>query len=163
VFVLLIEITFEQSLEINLSAEEVFDYIGDPGNMVEWACGMIAMRKVSAGELGVGTLLQSTVRFLGRWWDMTFEIIEYESDRCLTLKSIMGISPCLFCYRLVQDEHGSTVISREAVIQFMEGIIDLNESVIIKAVRRQLEYDLLTLKDILEARAFPCGVEVFSS
>jgi hypothetical protein len=49
-------------------------------------------------------------------------------------------------------EDGRTNVSQDTTIQLTEGILELEEPAIASAVRRQLENDLLTLKDILEAR-----------
>ena len=154
----MIEINVEQSVVINLTPEEIFEYLSDPGNTMEWASGMIAIRKVSPGELRAGTLLKTTVRFLGKWLDITFEIIECEPNRCLTLKSTNGTLPCLGCYRFEQEGHGRTVVFQDAMMQFVEGVIELTGPVIVSAARRLLEYDLLTLKEILEARAPMCEI-----
>jgi hypothetical protein len=44
------------------------------------------------------------------------------------------------------------MVYREAFFQRVQGVIDQAETVIISALHRQLEYDLCTLKDILEAQ-----------
>ncbi len=86
-----------QSVAINVPAEEIFAYMSDLENLVDWSGATIAVRKISPGELHVGATLRNTIRFLGRWMDITFEIVEYETGRCLTIKSLSGSTPCLFC------------------------------------------------------------------
>jgi uncharacterized membrane protein len=142
----------KQSIVINLPVEEIFAYMSDIENMVDWSSAIIAVRKISPGELHVGATVQSTIRFLGKWLDITFEIVEYEPSRYLTLKSISGVTPCLFCYQFEPSEDGGTIISQGTIIHLTGGILDLAEPVVTNVVRRQLEHDLLTLKDILEAR-----------
>src|SRR6266568_1731989 len=101
----------------------------------------------------VGARARSTIRFLGRWLDTTFEIVECEPSRSLTIKSISGVSPCLFYYQFEPVEDGGTTVSQEALIHLIEGTLDVADLVVTNVVRRQLTYDLLTLKDMLEARA----------
>lgn len=146
----------EQSIVINLPAEEVFSYISDLENLVDWCSVIIAVRNLSPKAFEVGATMKATIRFLGRWLDMTFEVIEREPDRCLTLKSIAGISPCLFCYRFEPNQCGGTTLIQESTIESVESIIDLAVPVIMRSINRQLEYDLQTLKDLLEARASAC-------
>ena len=150
----MIEIKVDHYVKVNLAVEETFDYISDLENMVEWASAMVEVKKVSPQELRIGTMIESRIRFLGRWFDMAFEIIECEPNRCLTLKSTAFVWPWLICYRFDQDESGQTVISQEAIIQSVEGVMDLNltKPVLTDMTRRMLEYDLLTLKDVLEAK-----------
>ena len=97
--------------------------------------------------------MQSTIRFLGRWSNLTFEIVECEPSRYLTIKSISGIAPCLFCYQFEPLEDAKTNVCQEAMIQLTGEILGLTEPTVTNVVRRQLEHDLLTLKDILEASA----------
>ncbi len=62
-------------------------------------------------------------------------------------------SPCLFCYQFEPVEDGGTTVSWETVIHLTESMFGLEESVVTHVVGRQLEYDLLLLKDMLEASA----------
>ena len=146
----------EQSIGINLPTEEIFAYMTDVENLVEWSSAVIAVRKTPPGAIHVGETFRSTIRFLGRWRDIIFEVVEFEPGHYLTLKSVSGVSPCVFCYRFVPVEGGETNVSLEAVINFTGGVLGLAEPVLARAIRRQLDHDLLTLKDLLEARASIC-------
>jgi len=144
-----------QSVVINQPAEEIFAYLSDLENLVDWSGSLITVRKISPGALHVGAMVQSTMRFLGRWMNITFEIVEYEPSRYLTLKSLRGITPCVFSYQLEPTNDGGTIVALETVIHFTGGILGLAESVVTNAIRRQIEHDLLTLKDLLEAHKVP--------
>ena len=150
---LLIQMNVKHSIVINLPTEEIFAYMSDLENLVDWSSAIIAVRKNSPGALHVGATVQGTIRFLGRWLDMTFEIVECEPSRSLTIKSIAGISPCLFCYQFEPVDDGGTTVSQEAVIHLTGSMLGLAEPVITRVVCRQMEHDLLTLKDLLEASA----------
>ena len=147
----MITMNVKQNVFINLPAEDIFAYVSDFENLVDWSSVMIAARKISPGAIEVGATIRGTVRFLGKWLDITFEIVEYEPGRYLTIKSTSGIAPFLFCYQFEQAEDGGTAISQKAVIHLTEEVMELKASVITSAVRRQIEYDLVTLKDMLEA------------
>jgi uncharacterized membrane protein len=140
-----------QSVVINQPAEEIFAYVSEFDNLVDWSGAMISVRKISPGEIHLGATVRSTIRFLGRWMDITFEIVEYEPSRYLTIKSIAGATPCLFSYQFETVENGGTNVSLETVIDITGGNLGLAESVVTNLVQRQLEHDLLTLKDVLEA------------
>ncbi len=152
----MIKMKVEQSIVINLPAEKISDYVTDVDNLVEWSGAVIAVRKTSPGAIHVGETFRGTIRFLGRWLDLTFEIVEFEPGRYLTLKSTSGVSPCVFCYRFVPVEGGETNVTLEAVIHITGALLGLAEPVLAGVVRRQLEHDLLTLKDLLEARTSLC-------
>ena len=150
--VLLIMLKVNQSIVINQPIEEIFAYMSTFENLVDWSGAAISVRQNSPGLVHVGATVRSTVRFLGRWFDITFEIIEYKPYHYLTIKSILGGAPCVFCYQFETLEDGRTNVSQAATVHLAEGILELEEPAIASAVRRQLENDLLTLKDILEAR-----------
>jgi uncharacterized membrane protein len=142
----------EQCLVINLPAEKIFDYMVDAENLVEWSSAVIAVRKTMPGMISVGATWRYTTRFLGRWLETTYELVEHEPSHLFTLKSISGLCPAIFSYRLEAIECGRTNVSLEAVIHHIEGFLVLEEPVVTSAVRRQIEGDLQTLRDILEAR-----------
>ena len=126
-------------------------------NLVDWSSAVIASRKISPGVVHVGATVRSTIRFLGRWSEITFEIVECEPSSDLTIKSISGVAPCLFYYQFEPVEDGKTNVSQDAVIQLAGETLELTEPVVTNAICRQIEHDLLTLKDMLEASAFTKG------
>ncbi len=154
----MIEIQARQSVVINLPAEDIFASLCDLEKMAGWSSALISSKQTTPDALGAGTIVESTIRFLGNWLEILFEIVEYEPNRCLTFKSISGCVPCLFCYQLEPVASGGTKLSEEAMIELIEEPGELMEPVITSALRRQLEYDLLTLKDVLEARAAMCEI-----
>lgn len=139
-----------QSVVINLPVQGVFAYVCDFANLIDWTGCTIAVRKTSPGEMQVGSTIRNTVRFLGRWMDITFEIVEFEPAHCLTLKSLSGISPCLFSYQFEPLEDAVTYVNLEMVLQLTCGMLGLPETALSNVVRRQVMHDLLTLKDLLE-------------
>lgn len=146
----------KQSVFINLPAEDIFAYVSDFENLVDWSGVMITARKISPGAVEVGATICGTVRFLGKWLDITFEIVEYEPGRYLTIKSTSGIAPFLFCYQFEPVEDGGTTISQKVTIHLTAEVMKLKASVLANAVRRQIENDLLTLKDMLESSTSKC-------
>jgi len=146
----------KQSVVIDLAAEDIFAYMSDLENQADWSSVVIMVRNISPGVLHVGTRVRSTIRFLGRWLDMVFEVVECEPGRSLTIKSIAGVAPCYFCYHLEPVEDGVTTVSQEAMIQ-LSGMLGLEEPAVMRVISRQMEHDLLTLKDLLEASAAISG------
>ncbi len=144
---------FKQDVVINLPPEEIFTYISDLENLADWSSVVISARKISQESMHVGATVRCTIRFLGRWFNISFEIVECKPVHYLTIKSISGIAPCLIYYRLEPVEGGGTNVSSEQVIHFTGGFLGLAEPVATSMIRRQLKYDLLTLKDLLESGA----------
>ncbi len=140
----------EQGVFINLPAEEVFAYMSKFENLADWSGVVISARKISSEEMLVGTTVRCTIRILGRWLDITYQIVECVPNHYMTFKSITGVAPCLASYRFEPLESGGTNVSVEEIIHFTGGFLGFTEPVITNVVSRQLAHDLLTLKDLLE-------------
>jgi uncharacterized membrane protein len=146
------EMKVAQNVVIDLPAGEIFAYVAEFENLADWSGTVIAVRKTPSGAMHVGTTVLITIRFLGKWVQSTYEVVECEPGHHITLKSIAGIAPCVFSFLLEPLEDSRTRLSFEAVIQ-KGAYLGLAEQTAASATRRQIEHDLLTLKEILEAGA----------
>lgn len=151
------ELNVKLSIYINRPLEGIFPYVSDLENLVDWSSIVLSARRNGAEAIQVGATVRCTVHFLGRWFDIAFEVVECEPGRSLMIKSISGALSCYIDYQFESVEDGGTLVSQQSVFQLIDGVIQQPEAVIVGAVRRQLEYDLLTLKDILETRVPICG------
>ena len=147
------KIHVKQSIVINRPTEDIFAYLSNLENLSDWSSVIIFTQATSSGVTGVGTTAKSTVRFLGNRSEMTLEVVECEPACFLTIKSTSGIAPCLFHYQFERLQNGGTSIMYDALISLMGHVGDQAEQVVINAMRRDAEHDLLTLKDMLESNA----------
>jgi uncharacterized membrane protein len=154
----LIKIDIKQKVSIDLPVEKVFAYICDLDNLTHWSSTVTDVKNSSPGAVNIGTTMQATVRILGVWLDITFEIIECDPNHYLTIKSIAGVSPCLICYQFESVTADCTVVSHEIMVHHTEGVLNLSVPVIKNVLSRQLAHDLLTLKDVLEDGSSPRSV-----
>jgi len=150
------KIHIKQSIAIRLPVEDIFTYMSDLEHLLDWSSGIISVKFISSGTVRVGAMVKCTVRFLGMRSEMILEIVEYEKNRFLTLKSISGVTPCLFYYQFEMLEDGVTSIAQDSIFSPVEEVAELTEEVFINALHRQLELDLLTLKDMLETCTPTC-------
>lgn len=147
----MVRIKVSQSVVIKQSTDQIFAYVSELENLLDWSSAVIAVRKISPGPMCAGATIRATTRFLGRWSDIMFEVVEYKPGRYLTVKSLSGATPCLFCYQFDSTVYGGVNVSLEAVLHFTEGTLGLDEAVITNLVSGQIEQDLQTLKAMLEA------------
>src|SRR5690242_7383874 len=98
----------QHAICINLPIEEVFVYVSNLENLAEWSGFILSSRKISSGETLVGTIVQCTVRFLGRRFDNTYEIVEGKANRYFTYKSVIGIAPSFTYIRFEPLDDGGT-------------------------------------------------------
>lgn len=145
----------KQSVIIHRPAEDIFTYLTESEHLVDWSSVVIAVRADPCGPIQGGSRLRITTQFLGRWRETSYEVIECQPHSHLTFKGTTGIDPCVFSYQLDGTEAGTSV-SLEVImpLPLQAGILELTETVVETIVKRQIQHDLLTLKDVLEARAF---------
>ena len=148
------QITMKQSVIIHRPAEDIFTYMTDGEHLVDWSSVVLAARTAPSGPIQGGSRLRITSQLLGRWMETTYEVIECQPHSHLTLKGTTGIIPCVFSYQFDATE-GGTILSLEVImsLSLQAGMLGLPEAVVETIVTRQLQHDLLTLKDVMEARA----------
>lgn len=139
------------SVVINRPVEEVFEYMGDPSNNVQWQSGTIESKQTSEGPRGVGTTTQAVTQFLGKRLESTGEITEYEPNRRVGVKSTSGPIP-ITATTTFEEVEGGTKVTLEAEGD-VSGVFKLAEPIVARTAQRQFEGNYLTLKDVLEAGA----------
>jgi uncharacterized membrane protein len=145
----------KQNVIIHRPAEDIFTYMTGGEHLVDWSSVVLAVRTTPSGPMQGGSRLRITSQFLGRWMETTYEVIECQPHSHLTLKCTTGIVPCVFSYQF-DATGGGTIVSLEAMmsLSLQAGMLGLPEAVVETIVKRQIQHDLLTLKDVLETRAF---------
>jgi uncharacterized membrane protein len=148
------QLTMKQSVYIQRPTEDIFTYMTAGEHLADWSSAVIGVRTTPSGLLHGGSRLRLTTRFLGQWLETTFEVVECQPSSHLTFKSTTGIVPCVFSYQFDATRRG-TLISLETIISLhpQAGRPGFGEGVIGKIVKRQIQHDLLTLKDVMEAGA----------
>jgi len=145
-------IHIKQAIVINKPIEDIFAYMSTLANLLQWSSVIFSIQATSSELWGVGATAKSTIRFLGKWTEMTFVVVECQPNRFLTIKSTSGVTPCLFHYQFERLENGRTSIAQDLEISLIGGFGYMAEQVITNAIKRDAKHDLLTLKDTLESR-----------
>ena len=139
----------ELSVVIDRPMEEVFAFATEPENEPLWQSTSLETEQTSGGPVGVGTTFRNTSKFLGRRIDSTYEVTENEPPRRQCVRATSGPIPGSGCYLFEPAEGGTRFTQRfEAEIG---GFFRLAEPLVGRAIRRQMDVDMATLKDLLEA------------
>ena len=101
---------FKQSVVINQPVERVFAFVSDFENDPLWS-GVPEVRRTSPGPLGTGTTFQVRQRFLGRRLDVLLEVIRYEPNRVITVKTASGRFVSMSGTRLVEPAGDATQLT----------------------------------------------------
>lgn len=141
-------IKVEHSAVINRPVEEVFAYATDPANVSEWQSS--ALEASVDGPLQAGATGREVRKFLGKRMESTMRIEAYEPPRTFALQVTSGPVP-FHVEQTTEPEGEGTRIS--VVIEGEPGgFFKLAEPLVERAVKRELEGNTETLKDILESR-----------
>jgi uncharacterized protein YndB with AHSA1/START domain len=141
----------EHSVVIECPIEEVFAFTADPNNDALWESTTLEAERTSEGPLGVGTTFRNTTKFLGRRFDTSYELTEYEPPRKQCYRVTTGPIPGVVCYLFEPSDEGSTRFTQTFEAE-VGGFFRLAEPLVARAIRRQMEADMETLKDMLEAQ-----------
>ena len=139
----------ELSVVIDRPIEEVFGFATEPENEPLWQSTSLETEQTSVGSVGVGTTFRNTSKFLGRRIDSTYEVTENEPPRRQCLRITSGPIPGSGCY-LFEPAEGGTRFTQTFEAE-IGGFFKLAEPLVGRAIRRQMDADMATLKDLLEA------------
>lgn len=139
----------ETSIVIKRPVEEVFEFMVNAENDLQWLAGTLESEQTSEGPVGVGTTSRSVSTFLGKRLESSDEITEYEPNKKVASKSTSGTIPIEGSYTFESVEGGTKVVLRGQ--GDISGVFKLAEPLVARAAQRQFEGNFATLKDILEA------------
>ena len=141
-------VKIEISLHVNRPVAEVFNYLNDPTKMAEWN-PIIEEATPSETPVKVGTRIRTRTRMLGRKIEGTLEVVEYEPNKRVVQKSDEP-----FPFKVIntfQAENGGTRLV-SAVEGEPGGFFKLGEPILARIVKKQLQAQFETAKELLEAQ-----------
>jgi len=138
----------EMSIIINRPIEEVFSYVSDLQNGPQWQNGLFEVRSLTQGSLGSGSQFTSTRKFLGRKLEAVVEVVAYEPNRKVSVKSDSGSVPFEESFLFEPTTEGTRLTT---VIELhTTGFMGLAAPMIKGSLKREMESDFGDLKDLLE-------------
>ena len=130
--------------------KQVFDFICLPENDFLWQYGTLASAQISEGINGVGASFRSIGHFMGHRMQSTFEVTDYEPNKKYGFKSISGPlhSQTSYIFEMIR---GSTQVSLSIHANVIN-LLQMNEGILEKKMKKQARENLTLLKDVLETR-----------
>ena len=80
----------EMSIDIKRPVADVFQFVENPANDSIWRSGVVASDQETTGPSGLGTTGTEVFRLLGRDFQTTWEITEYEPNQKVAYRSTSG-------------------------------------------------------------------------
>lgn len=143
---------FEHSVVIQRPVDDVWDYVMETTNNPMWQGPMIEVRRPAGEPLELGSEIPEVASFLGRRFDLTLVVTEYEPRRKSAVRTSSGPVSLDGSYRFDAIDEGSTRFTTEAMVE-AHGFFRVAEPVFAQLARREWESSCAALKDILEAEA----------
>jgi uncharacterized protein YndB with AHSA1/START domain len=135
---------------INRPIEEVFTFIKDMNNNTKWQTGVIESRVTSEGSVDVGSTYRYVTQMLGRKIQTEGEVITCDPNKGFFYKSTKAPFQITGGYTFEKTNGGTKVTQR--IVADIEGFFRLAQSFVVSKTKRNLESNLHTLKDLMEAQ-----------
>lgn len=142
----MIEVT--ATADVDRPADELFAFVADMSNNPRWQKGMERCTWMSEPPIEEGSTYVQHARFMGREIVSTFEVVEFESDRRIRIRTIDGPMP-LDITREVQPIDQRSARVRATIRGGPTGPLRLLDPLTKLAVRRSVRGDYDRLAGLL--------------
>ena len=139
---------FKTSQVIRRPVEDVFTFVSNYQNSAKWVSGAMNHTKVSAGPIGVGTVIRTTGRAMGLRIEATRTVTAYEPYSKYAFRSEYRRVPltATFLFEPIQGGTRLTVV----VEGEPTGLFKAATPLVLETIRQRFVGDLHRLKTLLE-------------
>jgi carbon monoxide dehydrogenase subunit G len=145
----------EHTVVVERPPNEVFAFLTDLSSVPEWQSGAVEVRQPGEPSVGAGTKYVQVLKFLGRQFEATIEVTEYEPGRRFSIKTLSGPIPFQVQHTLEPSNGGGTKL-HVTLEGEPGGLFKIAEPIVMRNAQRQVANDFATLKRLVEART-PAG------
>jgi len=136
---------------IDRSVEDVWKYVTDISNMPLWEDSAAVWKQTSAGPLGLGTTIQSSIRALGRTVRFDLRVTEFEVNRTFSVEAVAGRTRgTTVSYVFAPIGERTTRLSRVTVAQF-HGILKVLQPFVGLITTRTGQLEARNVKRLMES------------
>ena len=130
---------------------QIFDFVSKPENDFQWQYGTLTSGHISDGGIGLGSFFRSIGHFMGRRIQSTFEVTEFEPNMKYGFKSLSGPmqSHTLYTFELAGGGTRVNIATQASAINLLQ----VEDAILEKKMKKQLKENLAMLKDILESKS----------
>lgn len=139
-------IRFEKRFFVNLSPQEVFNYMTDPARSAEWQEGIVSAAWTSPGPPQAGSTIQATASLLGRRVEVETVITAWDPPYRYKLETTRGPAPLEMQHDLAAQADGTLVTVRGQVE--LGGLV---ERLVGRQIEKRVEEDARRIKARLQA------------
>lgn len=138
----------EESVVIARPPQEVFDFLSNFDNVAVYDSSVTSSERVGEGPVGVGTHGRGTSKVMGRHFDWTVEVKEFDPPRRMVSKSVEGKLDFTVTFTLEPADGGTRVTQRIDAASGLGGIFGkLADPLVERAQGRTVRANLETLAE----------------
>ena len=140
----------EASIEIEAPAADVFPWLADPGRRLEWMGALVESERLTDGPLEVGSRFRDVFEDHGHRVELEAQLVEVDPPRALAVRLEASAFAATSSQRLDESEAGTRLT---ALIEttYTALAARLLAPVVTRHAQKQLEADLVRLKELVEA------------
>lgn len=142
-------IEVEVSIDVARPPDEVFAFWSDWTNNPRWQSGMERCTWTSEPPLRVGSTYDQEARFLARPIRSSFEVVEYEADRRVRIRTTQSTVPLDITREVVPRSDGGTTL-HATIRGAPSGLLGLLEPLTRRMVERNVRADYARLQALLD-------------
>jgi uncharacterized protein YndB with AHSA1/START domain len=139
---------FETSVRIERAVDEVFDYVSEPRNFPRWNSAVQAM-SVTSGDGSPGSTYLMERELRGGRTQNDLVILDRDRPAKFAVRTTSGPTPFVYRYRF--DPDGPTTVVHLAAEVELSGIAGAIGPLGARLVKRGVDANFATLRQILEA------------
>jgi carbon monoxide dehydrogenase subunit G len=140
----------EESVVIARPPQEVFDFLSRFENIAVYDSSVTASEQIGDGPLGVGSRGRGTSKIMGRQFDWTTEITEFDPPRRMVSRSVEGKLEFTVTLTLEPADGGTRLTQRIDAESGLGGVFGkLADSLVERAQGRTVRANLETLAEWL--------------
>ncbi len=138
---------FENSVVINQSVEQVFDFVSNLRNNAKWQTDILELEMTSENHFGPGASYRCLNRFMGKHIESEGVVTDYTPDKtcCIRITNGSITGECNMFFEAVGDGTKFTA-SGEMDVRYFK----LLKMIAARKINQQIKNDMLKLKYILE-------------
>lgn len=153
-------INLNVSTTIDCPVKQVFDFVSVPENASQWQNGTLAAARLPDGVSKLGSFFRSIGHLQGQRLQGVFEVIEYEPNSKYTFQSLSG--PLYLRTSYTFDVIGGSTKIRVSTQATPDNTFQLNEVLMERNMKQQLQENLVLLKQLLERKHILQGAAAVS-
>jgi carbon monoxide dehydrogenase subunit G len=140
----------EETVVIARPPEEVFAFIVEPDNLPVWDASIVEAQQEGTGPYGMGTRTKGSSKIMGRRFDWTSEVVEFDPPRRCVNRSVGGNLDFTITEMLEPAEEGTRFTYRIDAGSGLGGVFGrLADPFVERAQARTVRANLDTLAELL--------------